>query len=178
MGSTSSVNRQQESDGAVSGFRTHHLSLTMRVLGQLSFHGGIRETVCTLGSDSSLGLPFVWCRQQDLNPQPWTYDAPALPIELCRQKLVPEERFERSTPRLQSGCSTTELHRHMRSDRNYFGFRDALGSLRTRPAQHSYGCTRFSLGKAGILYSISAHRPNATRTISRSPDRQQSGLVY
>jgi hypothetical protein len=36
--------------------------------------------------------PYLWCRLQDLNPQPTDYDSVALPIELSRQiKHIPKE---------------------------------------------------------------------------------------
>src|SRR5699024_3614758 len=47
---------------------------------------------------------FIWCRPEDLNPQPTDYKSVALPIELGRL-MVEDAVLEPATPCLQGRCS-------------------------------------------------------------------------
>ncbi len=40
----------------------------------------------------------IWCRREDLNPQPTDYKSVALPIELHRHKVVDDDGIEPPTP--------------------------------------------------------------------------------
>ena len=57
--------------------------------------------------------PTIWCRREDLNPQPTDYKSVALPIELHRQEWWLGTESNRRHKDFQSFALPTELQEHM-----------------------------------------------------------------
>ena len=71
---------------------------TTAILKLLAGVAGIEPTLTVLET-AVLPLnytPKIWCRKQDLNPQPTDYKSVALPVELFR--LVEDDGIEPPTP--------------------------------------------------------------------------------